>query len=188
MLEAVSRLRSIGCRLAGFVAPEERRNGRRIGFKLVDISSAREWCLARRGFQSPIRVGSYGVCVRDVEAAARVVRENIPQAQIIVVDEIGPMELRAPALRDLIIGILSLEKLVIGVVHRKLKYSYPRIYELVRRKGVILWLTPENRSLIRQRFLMLVEEMAVEACGGEGGEGAPKDSGSRDGSAGGRKV
>jgi len=167
---AVELAVNLGCRVAGFYAPEVRgRTGERIGFDIVDVSSGRSWCLARKGVPGTVRVGSYTVCTDQASEAAGVLRGLIGSADYIVLDEIGPMELKVPELRQLILEILGLNKPVTGVVHRKLKTSHPNIYAIIARRGLILWVTRENRESIGKRYLQLVEAIAVEACTGKGG-------------------
>ncbi|MEB3788492.1 MAG: nucleoside-triphosphatase [Desulfurococcales archaeon] len=154
------------CRLAGFLAPELRSSkGFRIGFNLRDLEG-REWCLARRGYYSPARVGNYGVCVDEVNKAVETLRDEIfnSDVDIVIIDEIGPMELKVLSLRNLIIDVLLSDKPVIGVVHRRLKTSDLEVYRLVERKGDILYMTRQKRDLVASRFLGKVEEIRNEYC------------------------
>jgi len=154
------------CRLAGFLAPELRSSeGYRLGFNIRDLRG-REWCLARRGYHSPLRVGRYGVCIDDVNEAVEILRGELlgSEVDIFIIDEIGPMELKVSSLRNLIVDVLLGDKPVIGVIHRRLKTSDPEIYLLVERKGVVLYMTRQNRDLITSRFLGYVEEIRNEYC------------------------
>jgi nucleoside-triphosphatase len=111
-----------GIIVGGISTPEVRDyNGRRIGFKIIDLLSGEETWLARRNCSSPIRVGSY--CV--LEGASLLIQKAfsraLNEAQVIGVDEVGPMELRLPAFKDGLLQLFESEKTLILVVHFRLK-------------------------------------------------------------------
>ncbi len=154
------------CSLAGFLAPELRdTSGLRLGFDILSLDGKR-WCLARRNYVSTIQVGRYGVCIEDVIEAARYLENMIfaKNPDIIIIDEIGPMELKVPSLRNLIKRILETEIPIVGVIHRRLKSNYPLLYQLAKRRGPILYMTKTNRDLIASRFLRKIRELKDEYC------------------------
>ncbi len=118
----LSVLKKNGYRLAGIHSPEVRVGGRRIGFKFMDLYSGETSWLARRGFYSNIRIGSYGVVVNEALSLWKRALENMEKADVIGIDEVGPMELRLPGFkRDLIDRVLVMDKPVILVVHYRLR-------------------------------------------------------------------
>jgi nucleoside-triphosphatase len=73
------------------------------------------------------------------------VAKNLNEYSLIAIDEIGPMELALPAIRDFINRALTLNKDVLAVVHRK-----------VRLKGdYVFVVTPENRDEIPKKVVEL---------------------------------
>ena len=174
--EASELLRKGGCRVKGFYAPEIRVGGKRVGFDICDIECAVRVPLARIDCLSTVRVGRYGVCVEQAARAAHILRDALRTSDVVVIDEIGPMELLVPAIRDAITNVLSSKKPLLGVVHRRLKSKYPGIYSLIRQKGPILWLDRESRPIVRRKVLDYVRVLAVEVCGAERGEGSSNDS------------
>jgi len=77
--------------MSGFLTREIRENGRRVGFEILGLAGKR-YTLAHRDVVSDKRVGKYGV---NVDAVDNIVKEelNNPHTQIVIIDEIGKMEL-----------------------------------------------------------------------------------------------
>ncbi len=108
---------------AGFYTQEIRKGGKRIGFQLIWVPENFEEILAGIDLDSRFRVGKYRVnrTVMD-KVASRIKRlQNI---DILVIDEIGPMELFSREFEDVVIDSLRDEKqAVIGTIQKKLLYK-----------------------------------------------------------------
>lgn len=117
----VSELKSHGIAVGGIIAPEVRVSGVRLGFKVVDLMTGEEAWLARKDVASAIRVGSYGVLV---DEASRLVEKAfnyaLLSARVIAVDEVGPMELKLPVFKPLLLRALDSGKPAVLVVHARL--------------------------------------------------------------------
>jgi len=100
----------------GFYTEEIRSRGVREGFRLVTLDG-REAILAHVGIHSPYRVSKYGV---DVDSLDRVGVSALNQAakecNLIVVDEIGKMELFSANFREAIWQIINSGKRVLGTI------------------------------------------------------------------------
>jgi len=143
----VTHLRYRGCRVGGIAAPEVRLSGRRIGFKIVDLLSGREGWLARVGIEGQTKIGRYTIVVDDVlKIGVPALRSALDSSDIIGIDEVGPMELVIPELREAILEALSSDKPVIAVIHYKLKQRNPDVYSYLRDYR-ILELNEFNRNL-----------------------------------------
>ena len=161
----VGKLRSHGCRVGGIAAPEVRSGGRRIGFLIVDLETGDEGFLAKKGYGSPVRIGSYGVVVSDVlRVGVKALRRAVDEADVIGIDEIGPMELAVEELRQAIIDALSSGKPVVGVIHRKLQYRDPQVYRLAASLGPVIEVTIDNRD----RLALEADEHAVRIASAAG--------------------
>lgn len=118
----INRLLANGFTVAGIHSPEVRSSGVRIGFKIVDLYSGSEAWLAKASLSSQIKVGRYGVAVDEALKLWRKTLESISKADVIGVDEVGPMELSIPGFkRDLLEKVVLLGKPFIIVVHYRLK-------------------------------------------------------------------
>jgi nucleoside-triphosphatase len=87
---------------AGFYTEEIRERGERVGFKIVTLDGG-ERVLAHVDFKTPQRVGKYGLDLSALESiGVEALRTAVRARQVVVIDEIGPMELRSAIFRDVI--------------------------------------------------------------------------------------
>jgi nucleoside-triphosphatase len=107
---------SIKGRAGGFYTEEIRSRGVRQGFRLVTLEG-KTANLAHINIDSPCRVSKYGV---DTDSLDRVGVSALTQAarqcDLVVVDEIGKMELFSPKFRETVQGIISSGKKVLGTI------------------------------------------------------------------------
>jgi GTPase SAR1 family protein len=89
----IALLRSEGVRLGGFITEEFREGGHRAGFTVREIDGPSA-VLARAGHPGTTRVGRYGVDIEAFESIALpAIDHAVEDAQVILIDEIGRMEL-----------------------------------------------------------------------------------------------
>ena len=81
-----------GVRFSGFLTREIRKDGRRVGFEVVELPGGATGALAMADGPSSRRVGRYGVDVRDFERVAMPALE-VRGIDFAVIDEIAGMEL-----------------------------------------------------------------------------------------------
>ena len=114
--QAVAELKG---KAGGFYTEEIRAEGTRLGFKLITLDG-QEAVLAHVDFHSRHRVGKYGV---DVDALERVgvpaLAEAIRQRDVIVIDEIGKMELFSNRFREVVLEAIQSGKRVLGTIMLK---------------------------------------------------------------------
>lgn len=100
----------------GFYTEEIRTGGVREGFRLVTLDGETA-IMAHIKIHSPHRVGKYGV---DVEALDRVGVPALERAAqhgaLVVIDEIGRMELFSPRFREVVSKIITSGKKVLGTI------------------------------------------------------------------------
>ncbi len=75
----------------GFYTKEVREHGRRIGFKIITLEGRETW-LAKRGKGHP-QVGKYRVYLEDFERLVVPILRDITPQTLLIIDEIGKMEL-----------------------------------------------------------------------------------------------
>jgi nucleoside-triphosphatase len=103
----------------GFYTQEMRESGRRTGFKLITLDG-REGILAHTSIRSKSRVGRYGVDLSVMDGmAVDSIRRGIEERGLIVIDEIGPMELLSQPFRDVVNEALDTDQPVIGTIMRR---------------------------------------------------------------------
>jgi len=81
----------------GMITREIRVCGHRVGFSLVDLATGEEGVLAHLHHRDGPKVGRYTVDVRSLEEiGVRAIHRAIEDHDLVVIDEIAPMELHAP--------------------------------------------------------------------------------------------
>lgn len=103
----------------GFYTHEIRKEGRRVGFSLKTLDGEKG-VLAHIDHRGGYRVGRYGVDIGLFEAMALPALERaLQEKEIIVIDEIGKMELLSQAFQEMVVRVLDQdERHVLGVMHQ----------------------------------------------------------------------
>lgn len=136
----VEELKKMGLRVGGFITPEEKEHGTRTGFHVKDLESGREAVLAVAGGGGP-KVGKYGVDVKSFEGIALPVMGRFGEYDVIVVDEIGRMELESARFADALEEILNSETPLIAALHRDFVERYGLF-------GEVFTLTLDNHEAV----------------------------------------
>jgi nucleoside-triphosphatase len=141
------------------ISGEIRQDGTRVGFKLEDVANATQGVLAHVNIHQGPRIGRYGVNLVDISrVGVTAIVSALSRADVVVIDEIGPMELCSPAFVDAVGKALCSAKPLVGTIHRSA--CHPMIESI---KGnpryEILEVTPQNRDQVP----FLVEEKLKEA-------------------------
>jgi nucleoside-triphosphatase THEP1 len=102
----------------GFYTREIRERGRRVGFSL-SVLGGKELTLAHVGIRSRHRVGKYGVDVKSFETAVcPEINSALCEDSIIVIDEIGKMELFSQKFRQTVLRALDSSLPVLATIYR----------------------------------------------------------------------
>ncbi len=146
----------------GFYTEEIRIGGARQGFRIVTLEGEGA-ILAHIDISSPYRVSKYGV---DIEGLERVGVSALKQATrgcaLVVIDEIGKMELFSPSFREAVIEAIDSGKRVLGTI---MLSSHPWANQVKRHPNVaVIPLTRENREQVLKQ---LEEWLRSKAEGGE---------------------
>jgi nucleoside-triphosphatase len=115
-------LRSKGFGIGGCLTKERKEGRERVGFTVFDLMSGREAVLASSKKALGPRVGRYRVNIPGlVDVGARALREAAVTADVIVIDEVGPMELTSPEFKKGVEACLASGKPILAVVHEQMK-------------------------------------------------------------------
>jgi nucleoside-triphosphatase len=109
-------LQQAGVQVGGFTTAELRTGGRREGFVVEAASGARE-VLAHLDLPGPPRVGRYGVDLPAFERVALPALRTPRSGGVVVVDELGKMELASPPFREAVDELLGRDVAVVATVH-----------------------------------------------------------------------
>lgn len=134
----------------GFYTEEISHLNVRQGFKIVTLDG-KEGILARKGMPSSFRLGKYGINVKDLEEiGVKAIEEALLLKEIVVIDEIGKMELFSSLFREVVEKALDSSKRVIGVIQMS---HHPFLNTIRNRRDVeIHQLDVHKRETIFQIF------------------------------------
>ena len=110
------RLAACGMEVRGFVTREVREAGRRVGFQVEAVDGAGA-TLAHVSLPGPPRVGRYGVDLDAFERVALPALAEPPPQGVVVVDELGKMELASGRFREAFTRLLETPVAVVATVH-----------------------------------------------------------------------
>ncbi len=147
------RLRSLGIRVSGIKTPEVRSGVKRVGFKVVDISTGKSALFASIFITSKYRVGRYGVDLDSFESIAIPALESgLREAEVLLIDEIGKMELLSDRFVSIIDRVWSSDKVAVGTIPITKIYF---IEKLVRRSKVF-WIERGRSREIADKIVDMI--------------------------------
>ncbi|MEM0042414.1 MAG: NTPase [Thermofilaceae archaeon] len=158
VMKVVDEVRGLGFKVGGFISREERAGGSRIGFVLIDLATGEQAYLARVGTGTP-RIGKYVVFVNNLERlGVKAVIEAVGSADLVVIDEIGPMELLSQAFRRTVLHALDSSKPVLATIHYRARED-PFGRELLSRNDYLMFtVTENNRETLYLQVAKLIRD------------------------------
>ena len=162
LLKTVNELKNKGYIVGGMLSREVRENGRRVGFEIIDLSTGNKGELAHLNQPTGPQVSKYKVNLADLDQiGVKAIRDGLKGAEVVVIDEIGPMELFSSAFKEAIKDVIHSQKLVLGVIHHSAR---DRIIDSTKGRNdtEIVEATLENRRglprLLIQEIIQFLEE------------------------------
>ena len=129
--EYIDRRRKSGSSVGGILSLAIERQRQRIGFNVIDLLTGREVPFARlsrlRRFKEGEVVGDYTVSRRGISFACRAIRQAVEtRCDLVVIDEVGPLELCGKGLMRAVELALASAVNVLVVVRSSLKDALQR--------------------------------------------------------------
>ena len=157
LIKTIEILEEEGFVVGGMITEELRENGRRTGFYVLDWMSKDREVFAHKNYESRYRVGKYGI---DVDILERVgigaLERAMEEADVVVIDEIGKMEVGSKKFVATVRDILEMDKHLIMTLHKKSRN--PLLQEIRRRDDIrMLEVTPVNRNLLPFKIVQLIK-------------------------------
>ncbi len=150
LIEALPTLKS-----GGIITQDIRKDHERLGFEIVDIATGQKGVLAHRYRTEGPRVGRYRVNITDIERlAVPALKRALTEAQLIVIDEIAPMELHSILFAQAVEAVLESPKPLL--VTFKERFEHPLIAR-VRAEFSVFVITPSTREKLFQEVLALLQ-------------------------------
>ncbi|GAA2906145.1 NTPase [Nonomuraea rubra] len=135
-------LRAAHVPICGFLTDEVRERGRRAGFTVADFAG-HQAVMAHLSWVTGPRVGRYGV---NVPAFERIALPAMQQAlttrgAVVLIDEIGPMELLSPAFMPRCVALFEAGVPIVATVHQRTHASLKAQID-----AGLITVTPQNRD------------------------------------------
>jgi nucleoside-triphosphatase len=164
--KVVYRLKSAGVIVGGCITAERRSKGARVGFEIRDLTGGRTGELSSVDLKMGPKVGRYRVNLKDLASVgAAGLEEAATKSEVIVIDEVGPMELVSPEFRRAVQRCLASGRAMLVVLHERLEDDL--LIELRKESKENFEVTIENREEVEDR---LVSDLLRAA--GASGKGA----------------
>jgi nucleoside-triphosphatase len=149
-----------GKRIGGFLTEELREHGRRVGF-CVEAFGGERATLAHVSLPGPPRVGRYGVDLEAFERIALAALEAAEHADVVVVDELGKMELASEAFCAAVVRLFEGRLPVVATTH---VFRHPFTDDLKRRRDVErMSVTSKTRDSLPSELAALCEGTAKKS-------------------------
>ena len=153
LAKVVSALRARDVRVGGMFSREVRKGALREGFEIVDVATAKVGWLAQVNQQGIHQVGKYHVNLADLDSVgAQAINAAVEHSDVVVIDEIGPMELFSSKFKEATQKTLESSKLVIAVVHWK---SQDKLIVAAKNRAdaEIIMVTSKNRDTLHEALI-----------------------------------
>jgi len=140
----------------GFYTAEVREGGKRKGFKIIDLDG-NEGILAHVGLKSPYKVGKYKVNIKDLEEiGVKSILNAINKGKVIVIDEIGKMELFSERFKRAVEEAINSKNVVLGTI--KLAKD-PFIEGIKNREDTIVFHLKEGKfNQIKDQIIKVLQQ------------------------------
>jgi len=162
LLKTVEALEKEGYKLGGMLSREAREKSVRVGFEIIDIETKKHGWLAHVQQPNGPQIGKYRVNLADLESiGASAIRNAVVNAQIVIIDEIGPMELHSSVFKEAVTEALNSGKPVIGVIHERAK---DRLIDSIRKREdtQVIQVTRGNRESLHSLLIEKVNQLLRE--------------------------
>jgi nucleoside-triphosphatase len=145
------------CKVGGILSTEIREGGSRKGFKIADILAEEEGILAHINQKTGPGVRKYRVNLNDLDkVGVNAISDAVENCDVVVIDEIGPMELCSNRFIEIVNDAFDSDKCIIATIHFRSKH--PVVENLKRREGVAIYRLDENN---RDEMLNMIVELLI---------------------------
>lgn len=157
LIKVIEMLEEGDMKVGGMITEPITKNNRRVGFYVMDWLSKKKDILAHINFESKTVVGRYKVNLDALEnIGVCAIEEAIDNSDVIIIDEVGRMEVESEKFVDIVKKVLEEDKPLILTLHKKSRN--PLLQDIRRRDDVrILEVTPINRNLLPYKIIKLMK-------------------------------
>ncbi|MBA3045383.1 MAG: NTPase [Candidatus Thermoplasmatota archaeon] len=156
LLKIIEMLETEGKVVGGMITEVIIFRNRKVGFYVVDWMTKKKRKFAHANIESTVHVEEYGVDMRALDAVGvKAIRNAIKSADVIIIDEVGKMEVESPGFVAAVNEAMDSDKPLIMTLHKKSRN--PLLQDIRRRDDLrILEVTPVNRNLLPYKIMGLM--------------------------------
>jgi nucleoside-triphosphatase len=157
LLRVIEMLKEEELIIGGMMDEPVKDDGRhKTGFTVKDLMTGDSVLFASAEIESKIMVGKLGVDLEKLEGVGvAAIKRACEECDIIVIDEVGKVEVESQAFIDAVKDALDVDKPMILTLHKKSRN--PLLQDIRRRDDVrILEVTPTNRNLLPYKIVRLM--------------------------------
>lgn len=157
LIKVIEMLEQDGMIVGGMITEPVIENNKRVGFYVMNWMSKERDIFAHINFESKIVIGRYGVNITALEnVGVKALEQASEEAEVIVIDEVGKMEVESEKFVDAVKNALEIDKPLILTLHKKSRN--PLLQDIRRRDDIrILEVTPINRNLLPYKIMRLLK-------------------------------
>lgn len=138
-----------GFKIEGIQTTEIRKEGHREGFSIRNLATGETGNLSHIKGRGP-GFGKYHVNLEDLERIGANAIRNALSCDLVVIDEIGPMELISGAFVAAVGEILESDKPILAVLHHSSRHP---LAQRIRKEFEVLTVDAENRNELPEKIL-----------------------------------
>ena len=156
LLRIIQLLEEEGVRVGGMVTEPIVEKQRRTGFRITNWLTKEHEVFAHETLKSRVRSGRYGISLAALEGlGTRALAEAREAADVIVIDEVGKMEVESDVFTQSVMDTLDAEKSIVMTLHKKSRN--PLLQDIRRRDELrLLEVTPVNKNLLAFKIVHLI--------------------------------
>ncbi|MCI4322757.1 MAG: NTPase [Thermoplasmata archaeon] len=156
LLRIIQLLEHEGVKVGGMVTQPVEVKGRRSGFEITNWMTKESEVFAHESLKSRVRSGKYGVNLSALEGLGiRSLEQAREGADVIVIDEVGKMEVESDAFTKMVVNTLDCDKSIVMTLHKKSRN--PLLQDIRRRDELrLLEVTPVNKNLLAFKIVKLL--------------------------------
>lgn len=156
LLRIIQLLEQEGVTVGGMVTEPIVEKHRRAGFQITNWMTKEHAVFAHEGMKSRVRSGKFGINVGALEdLGSRSLADARASADVIVIDEVGKMEVESEAFTKSVVDTLDGNKSIVMTLHKKSRN--PLLQDIRRRDELrLLEVTPVNKNLLAFKIVRLL--------------------------------
>ena len=149
------------CRIGGFFTEAVIENSQTVGYQIRSVSN-QSMIFARANSQGEYQIGGFGIFPEVFESlGVRILESALESSQLILMDEIGVMEVGAPKFKESILRCLNSNIVVSGAI----KYKSNTFLDTIRNRPdlELLYVNESNRDSLPQLVIKQIRS-AIPSC------------------------